>query len=189
MSGLTVRRVAAMLAVAATFVATGVGSASAAPTNHTGTLPDGTTWTADIPSNWNGTLVLYSHGFGTLAASDAPDPGTQAELLSEGYALTGSSEAPPTSALWTLGTAVRDQFATLAVVEHTLLASAPKAVYAFGTSMGGLISALEDQTSNGRLAGVSWVTPDGKHSDHAGSASAEGPSWVAAVVNAIGPIR
>ncbi len=40
--------------------------------------------------------------------------------------------------------------------------------------------------ANGHLAGMSWVMPDGKHSDHAGSASAEGPSWVAAVVNAVG---
>ena len=40
---------------------------------------------------------------------------------------------------------------------------------------------------HGRLPGVSWVMPaDAKHSDHAGSESAEGPSWVAAVVNAIG---
>lgn len=40
---------------------------------------------------------------------------------------------------------------------------------------------------HGRLAGVSWVMPaDDKHSDHAGSESAAGPTWVAAVVNAIG---
>jgi phospholipase C len=38
-----------------------------------------------------------------------------------------------------------------------------------------------------KLANVSWVTPDGKNSDHAGSAnSTGGPSWVAAIVNAIG---
>ena len=154
MNGLTLRRLSAMLGVAAAFVAMSAGSASAASTNHTGTLPDGTTWTADIPSSWNGTLILYSHGFGTLAASDAPDPGTKGELLSEGYGLAGSSEAPPTSSLWTLGTAVRDQFATLSVVEHTLLPSPPSEAYAFGTSMGGLISALEDQDSNGRLKGA-----------------------------------
>ncbi len=40
---------------------------------------------------------------------------------------------------------------------------------------------------HGTLPGVSWVMPaDAKHSDHAGSDSAAGPSWVAAVVNAIG---
>jgi phospholipase C len=41
--------------------------------------------------------------------------------------------------------------------------------------------------STGNLPGVSWVNPaDGKHSDHSGSKSAAGPSWVAAVVNAVG---
>ncbi len=41
--------------------------------------------------------------------------------------------------------------------------------------------------STGNLPGVSWVMPaDDLHSDHPGSKSAEGPSWVAAVVNAVG---
>jgi phospholipase C len=36
------------------------------------------------------------------------------------------------------------------------------------------------------LSRVSWVIPDGRWSDHAGLADAYGPSWVAAVINAIG---
>jgi phospholipase C len=36
------------------------------------------------------------------------------------------------------------------------------------------------------LANVSWVIPDGAWSDHAGGADKYGPSWVAAVVNALG---
>ncbi len=40
--------------------------------------------------------------------------------------------------------------------------------------------------ANGRLPQVSWVIPDGADSDHAGSQSDKGPSWVASVVNAIG---
>lgn len=43
---------------------------------------------------------------------------------------------------------------------------------------------------NCNLAAVSWVTPDGTWSDHAGSGSTAvadaGPSWVAAIVNAVG---
>jgi phospholipase C len=38
----------------------------------------------------------------------------------------------------------------------------------------------------GALAGVSWVTPDWKDSDHTGSGYDRGPSWVTSVVNAIG---
>ena len=92
---------------------------SAAPTsNHyTGTLPDHAVWIADVPSNWNHTLILYSHGFGPLTAADAPDPTTQQALLGMGYALAGSSY-DPNGSWWALGSAVRDQFETLARVEH-----------------------------------------------------------------------
>jgi phospholipase C len=41
--------------------------------------------------------------------------------------------------------------------------------------------------ANGNLAQVSWVIPNGTNSDHAGStATVNGPSWVAAIVNEIG---
>ncbi len=40
--------------------------------------------------------------------------------------------------------------------------------------------------ANGQLAQVSWVIPDGTHSDHAESNDGSGPSWVASIVNAIG---
>lgn len=36
------------------------------------------------------------------------------------------------------------------------------------------------------LSSVSWVIPDGTWSDHAGETDVYGPSWVAAVINAIG---
>jgi phospholipase C len=37
-----------------------------------------------------------------------------------------------------------------------------------------------------KLAGVSWVVPTGKNSDHSRGNSGGGPSWVASIVNAIG---
>ena len=40
--------------------------------------------------------------------------------------------------------------------------------------------------ANGKLRNVSWVTPTWANSDHAGSGSNTGPSWVTSVVNAIG---
>jgi phospholipase C len=40
--------------------------------------------------------------------------------------------------------------------------------------------------ANGKLPQFSWVIPDAMDSDHAGTESDKGPSWVAAVVNAIG---
>jgi phospholipase C len=44
-----------------------------------------------------------------------------------------------------------------------------------------------DVAAKGQLKGVTWVVPDGTYSDHAGPyVTDEGPSWVAAVVNAVG---
>jgi hypothetical protein len=127
--------------------------AAAAPgTQVSGTLANGTDWIAEYPSNWNGTLVLYSHGFGPLVPADAPDPGTAAALLAEGYALAGSSY-DPNGSIWALDTAVSDQFGTLQAVESTVLPSLPRHVIALGTSMGGLVSALEAQDGRGRIDG------------------------------------
>src|SRR6185312_9783084 len=118
-----------------------------------GTLADGGSWIADVPSPWNGTLILYSHGYGSKAPADSPDPATKQALLDRGYALAGSSY-DPNGSLWQLGSAVRDQFETLSDVERTVLPSRPRRVFALGTSMGGLISSLEDESSYGRLDGA-----------------------------------
>ena len=40
--------------------------------------------------------------------------------------------------------------------------------------------------SNNALAAVSWVMPSGQNSDHAQVSTSGGPSWVAAIVNAVG---
>jgi phospholipase C len=40
--------------------------------------------------------------------------------------------------------------------------------------------------SRGYLANVTWITPSGKASDHAGETNGTGPSWVASIVNEIG---
>jgi phospholipase C len=46
---------------------------------------------------------------------------------------------------------------------------------------------LSDILTKCKLRGVSWVTPDGKNSDHPGIADRTGgPSWVASIVNAVG---
>jgi hypothetical protein len=116
---------------------------------YCGTTADGGQWIADVPANWNGTLLLYSHGFGPPAAADAPDSNTKAALLADGYALAGSSY-DPNGSWWALNSALSDQFQTLSAVE-ALLPHKPAHVLAVGTSMGGLISALENEHSDGRL--------------------------------------
>ena len=127
------------------------GAQATTSTSYSGTTSDGGQWIADVPSPWNGTLLLYSHGFEPPAPADAPDPNTKQALLDRGYALAGSSYALPPASWWALDSALTDQFQTLSTVETTVLPHAPTHVFAVGTSMGGLISALEDEHSNGRL--------------------------------------
>jgi hypothetical protein len=119
--------------------------AACASSTNCGTTLDGGQWIADFPSpisSWNGTLLLYSHGFGPPAAADAPDPTTRTALLDRGYALAGSSY-DPTGSWWALDSALSDQFQTLQAVEGQLPAGKLQHVIAVGTSMGGLISSLE----------------------------------------------
>jgi hypothetical protein len=143
-----------LLAIAG-LLALGIGVSRAqasTSTSYSGATSDGGSWVADVPSDWNGTLLLYSHGFGPLVAADAPDPDTKQALLDRGYAMVGSSY-DPSGSWWALGSAVRDQFEAVAGVRQDL-PSAPRHLIAVGTSMGGLISALEDeQNPYGRLDG------------------------------------
>jgi hypothetical protein len=128
-------------------------SAAAASAHFTGNLPNGAAWVADVPSSWNGVLVLYSHGFGPPLPANAPDDATRSALLDRGYALAGSSYDPAGS-WWALNTAVSDQFATIDAVTVAALPHDPDRVLAFGTSMGGLVSALEAQHGAGHIDGA-----------------------------------
>jgi hypothetical protein len=126
------------------------GAQASSSTHYSGTTSDGGQWIADVPTPWNGTVLLYSHGFGPPVAADAPDPNTQAALLARGYALAGSSYDLQGS-WWALNSAVSDQFQTLSAVEQTVLPQPPTHVFAVGTSMGGLISSLEAEHPQGGL--------------------------------------
>lgn len=84
-----------LVAVVALALVAGVGSTASASTAHfTGTLGNGTTWIADVPSSWNGILVLYSHGFGPLLPANAPDPATRDALLARGMRSPGRPTTP-----------------------------------------------------------------------------------------------
>jgi pimeloyl-ACP methyl ester carboxylesterase len=124
-----------------------------APAGHyAGSLADGATWIADVPDGWNGTLVLFSHGYTpgpTNPPRDAPTPAAAAALLAEGYALAGSSYAQPA---WALGTAADDQLGTLAAFRHQI--GRPRTTIALGQSMGGLVSAELAERGAGRIDGV-----------------------------------
>ncbi|MEU8798810.1 hypothetical protein [Spirillospora sp. NPDC048819] len=134
--------VAAVLASPAALTPT-AAHALAGPAHYTGTLPDGATWIADVPADWNGTLVLFSHGFGPLTPANRPSEAAGKALLDRGYALAGSSY-DPSGSLWALGSAVRDQLATGAAVSEII--GRPRITLALGQSMGGLVSAKIAET-------------------------------------------
>src|SRR3954452_5682797 len=150
MRGLGVRVGARAAVVAAGMMPAAPAQAAVASRGYAGTLADGATWVADVPATWNGTLILYSHGYGPLTAQDAPDPATKHDLLDAGYALVGSSYSG--SSWWALKSAVDDQFGSLRAIQRTI--GPARRTIAWGTSMGGLVSALEAQNSRGRIDGA-----------------------------------
>ncbi|MFD9392215.1 alpha/beta hydrolase [Streptomyces sp. NPDC060000] len=128
------------------------GQAGPAVSGHlTGALADGATWIADVPDDWNGTLLLFSHGFGPTVARDAPTDAVRTELLAQGYAMAGSSY-DPNGSMWALNSAERDQFAALDAV--TAQIGAPRRTLAVGQSMGGLVNAQIARDGGGRIDGA-----------------------------------
>lgn len=116
-------------------------AANAAAQKHiAGTLSDGATYVIDVPASWNGTLLLYSHGYvapgSSNPAADVGDPLTGGYLLAAGYALAGSSYA---STGWAVQQAVPDQIATLGVFQSDV--GTPTTTIAWGHSLGGMITA------------------------------------------------
>ena len=117
-----------------------VPSAQATVHTYTGTFPDGATYIIQVPDNWNGTLVLYSHGYvepgGANPATDVGDPITGNYLLSNGYALGGSSYA---TTGWAIQQALPDQIEVLNTFRN--LVGKPSRTIAWGHSLGGIITA------------------------------------------------
>jgi pimeloyl-ACP methyl ester carboxylesterase len=157
------RRLALTLAVTAAAAAfTGATAGAASPvlptcTNTTvtckvGATSDGSTWKIERPPNWNGTLLLYSHGYvppttpsGQPAtnppADDFQDRQAADYLLAHGFALAGSSYP---NVGWAVKEAVPDQVGLLREFRHDF--GKPRRTIAWGHSMGGMITADLVQT-------------------------------------------
>ena len=138
---MTQRAIAALLAlvlVSACSQSTGKGGAGPRPGSYNESGPPGDV--VDFPTHWNGTLLLYSHGYaaptGGNPASDAGDETTKAWLLDHGYALTGSAYS---GTGWAVADALRDQVALLAAFSAKF--GKPKRTVAWGHSLGGIITA------------------------------------------------
>src|SRR5258708_11107268 len=151
------------LVSALTVMSTGVAFASARlartsssciPSGSTNTLTGtigGANYLIQVPANWNGTLLLYSHGYvfpgSPLTPHDASDSLTGGALLQQGYALAGSSYSQNG---WALQQAFHDQFALLDFFNATC--GQPARTIPSGGSLGGIITAGLGQFDPQRFA-------------------------------------
>lgn len=104
----------------------------------TGTLPDGSDYRIDMPSEWNGTLLL-DLDYVRRATEESREPVVD-ELLARGYAIGGTTRA---IAGWAIHQSVENLVRTKAIFVAAF--GEPRWAVAFGRSMGGhtAITAIE----------------------------------------------
>lgn len=114
------------------------------------TLPGGGRWVAEVPANWNGTLLLYSRGYSANVGNpDAAPKQHRQALLDAGYAIAGSDYG---SGGWAIEQAIPAQRATLAAFAAKY--GKPRRVIAWGSSMGGLITTALAETKGSGIDGA-----------------------------------
>jgi pimeloyl-ACP methyl ester carboxylesterase len=121
---------------------------------------DGAKYAIKLPQKWNGTLLLYSHGyrfaapappsfdpvdtFAQVSSTDSDGSGSDAlsaSLLAAGYALAGSSYK---SNGWAAADGVKA--GTDLHAQFVKLVGTPKRTYEWGDSLGGLVTELLAET-------------------------------------------
>ncbi len=132
--GLSIVLVLALTLMCNLFIETGAVKAAGVTT-----YTNGSTYLIEKPDNWNGTLLLYSHGYKNPGSSNGPedvgDPYTGAYLLQQGYALAGSYYGTG----WALEQAFPSQIAVLDWFNQNV--GHPTRTIAWGHSLGGMITA------------------------------------------------
>lgn len=128
------------------------------PTEHTGEL-HGAAYRVLIPEDWNGTLLLYSHGnypsefFGDRPVPHflANQPATEAALTDRGYALAASLFQGG-GLDFTVPTAVGDQSRLLDWFEQNV--GEPERTFTTGSSMGAVTAIKHAEVEPDRIDGV-----------------------------------
>jgi pimeloyl-ACP methyl ester carboxylesterase len=135
--------------------ATGAGAATDGRHSYTGTI-NGADYRVETPERWNGTLVLFSHGYyppgfpnDTILVSNAAE--TEEWLLDHGYALA-ASQYQNDGVGYLIEHAIRDQLA-LADWFHTNVGR-PHRTVVVGQSLGVAIATLLAERYPRRFDGV-----------------------------------
>ncbi|MGH3738623.1 MAG: DUF6351 family protein [Micromonosporaceae bacterium] len=121
---------------------------------------DGAPYRVEVPADWNGRLLLYSHGyfpdgFPDLGIAVTNQPGafgqpTEDWLLEHGYALAASNFDPYTG--YFIKRALRDQIALLDWFESRF--GRPRHTVATGSSLGAAVATQLAAENPGRFSGV-----------------------------------
>lgn len=138
LSALAVGLSLALTTLSATTLSGPVSAAGA--THEEGTTRNGS-WVLDVPADFNGTLLVWSHGytFTPATAADAPTTAVRDALLADGYALVGSTYARG-GVGWAVKEGVRAGIEAVTLAEDRIGADRVARVYAWGNSLGGLIT-------------------------------------------------
>ena len=130
----------------------GSAYAEGGPVTETGVL-NGAAYRIDMPATWNGTLLLYSHGYripGSANPANSVEPqALSAILLAQGYALAGSAYS---TTGWAVEQAIPEQVALLNYFEGKY--GKPTRTVAWGFSLGGMITAAIAQQYPERIQGA-----------------------------------
>lgn len=151
-----------LLALAALVVVALTASAATAAAEHRkyrGEI-DGAKYRVEVPDRWNGTLVLYSHGYYPEGFDQllgdiqlANNAGTAKWLLDHGYALAASNYKPVTG--YVVDAALRDQIALLDWFDANV--GRPRRTISTGQSLGAAIAILLTERHPDRFAGAMTV--------------------------------
>ncbi|MFC7528236.1 alpha/beta hydrolase family protein [Actinoplanes sp. GCM10030250] len=105
---------------------------------HTG-IRDGAAYRIEVPTNWNGRLVVYAHGYrGTGTTVFVNSPNLREHYVSRGFAWAASSYATNG---YDVGQGVRDSHALINLFRK-VTGKAARQVYMTGESMGGHVTAV-----------------------------------------------
>jgi pimeloyl-ACP methyl ester carboxylesterase len=134
--------------------ATVAGATAADTAVYQGTI-DGAEYRAEVPGNWNGTLILWSHaayrfGFVPAEIELTNQPVTKQWLLDHGYAVAASKYNPASG--WVVQQALHDQLELLGWFQQHV--GPPRRTVAEGAQMGGLVSTLLAERHPGLLDGA-----------------------------------
>lgn len=143
-----VSRAVLVIAAVLIFVSSALAAKVPLPYEQSGVLNEAT-FKVRVPANWNGTLLVYAHGYGYLerldpaeafnmSYADAAPQGVAMEesLLSQGYALAGSTFGSVPG--WQVKEGIRDTISLISYFKGQV--GKPDRVIVIGYSMGSVIA-------------------------------------------------